>query len=117
MRPLIRAILIATVLVAGLAACRTEPSSLPVIKIVMKKYDIEPAEIRLKRGELVELEISTEDKQHGFAVKGLNISESVQPGRATNVQLQPETAGEYEVTCDILCGSGHDRMRAKIVVK
>ena len=82
----------------------------------MKKYEILPAEIHLKQGEPVEFHVSTLDVQHGFDVPGLSIKESVQPSTPAVFTVTPPTKGEFEVKCGILCGSGHDRMRAKVIV-
>ena len=38
------------------------------INVVMKKYDIQPNVIHVKRGELVELDVTTSDVQHGLDV-------------------------------------------------
>jgi heme/copper-type cytochrome/quinol oxidase subunit 2 len=87
------------------------------IDVTMKKYDIQPAEIHLNHGETVEFHVSTSDVQHGFDVPRLGIKESVQPGRPAVFSYIADQKGEFEVKCGILCGSGHDRMRAKLVVE
>jgi cytochrome c oxidase subunit 2 len=83
----------------------------------MKKYAIEPAEIRVKRGQLVELTISTLDVQHGFYVPDLGIKQPVQKNRPAVFTFTASRPGEYPVQCNIICGSGHDDMRAKIIVE
>src|SRR3954467_1718778 len=85
--------------------------------VTMKKYEIAPAEIRLKQGEPVEFNVSTLDVQHGFDVPTLGIKEPVQPSRPAVFTFTPDHKGEFEVKCGILCGSGHDRMRAKVIVE
>ena len=86
------------------------------IAVVMKKYSIEPAEIRMKSGETVDLEITTADVQHGFDVPQLGIKEAVQPGKTTSVVLKAPAPGEYTVRCGIICGPHHEDMTAKLVV-
>jgi cytochrome c oxidase subunit 2 len=83
----------------------------------MRKSSIEPAEIRVKQGENVVLEVSSADVQHGFEVKDLGISESVVPGKPAEIPLDTSRKGEFDVDCNILCGDGHNEMRAKIVVE
>jgi cytochrome c oxidase subunit 2 len=98
-----------------LAACSHEP---PVkIAVTMKKYAIEPAEIRVKRGQKVELTVSTLDVQHGFSIPDLGIKEPVQKGRPAVITFTADRAGEFPVQCAIICGSGHDDMRARLIVE
>ena len=97
------------------AGCDSTPDL--TIAVVMRKFAIEPAEIRVKKGQRVRLEISTADVQHGFHVPDLNIREPVQPGRPAVVVFTAERRGEYPVMCSILCGKGHDDMKAVIIVE
>ena len=83
----------------------------------MKKYAIEPVDIHVKLGEIVEFQVSTTDVQHGFDVPGLGIKQSVQPSRPAVFTFTPDRKGEFEIKCGILCGAGHDRMRGKLIVE
>jgi len=87
------------------------------IKVVMKKYAIEPAIISLKSGADVELEISTADVQHGFDVPQLGIREPVQPGRPSIIAFKAPPRGQYNIVCGIICGPHHDDMTATLVVQ
>jgi cytochrome c oxidase subunit 2 len=87
------------------------------IKVVMKKYTIEPAVIHVKSGQTTELEVSTADVQHGFDVPGLSIKEPVRSGQPAVVTLKNPPKGEYKVVCGIICGPHHEDMVAKLVVE
>ena len=87
------------------------------VQVVMKKYSIEPAVIRVRSGQRVELDIKTADVQHGFDVPALGIKEPVQPGRTTTIYFTAPAPGEYKVACGVLCGSRHDDMTGKLVVE
>lgn len=87
------------------------------INVVMKKWMITPDVIRVKKGTLVHLHITTPDVQHGFDVKGLNISEAVDPGKTTDINFVADKPGKYEIECGILCGKGHDDMTGSIIVE
>ncbi|HET9840213.1 MAG TPA: cupredoxin domain-containing protein [Candidatus Angelobacter sp.] len=87
------------------------------IKVVMKKYSIEPAVIRVKAGQTTDLEVSTADVQHGFDVPGLGIKEPVRPGNPAIITLKSPSKGEYKVVCGIICGPHHEDMQAKLVVE
>jgi len=87
------------------------------IKVVMKKYTIEPAVIHVKAGQTTELEVSSADVQHGFDVPQLGIKEPVRVGQPAVITLRSPAKGEYKVVCGIICGPHHEDMVAKLVVE
>ncbi len=88
-----------------------------VIPVVMKKYVFDPPVIRVKKGQLVELDVSTADVQHGFTVPDLGIKEPIQPHRPAKIVFKADRAGVFPMSCSIICGPGHDDMVGKIVVE
>ena len=97
---------------------RKSESVQPVtIKVVMKRYNIEPNPIRLKQGQPTTLEVSTADVQHGFSIQALNVDEPIQPGKPATIQVTPQQKGRFNVECDIVCGPGHDNMQGTILVE
>ena len=98
--------------------CRSQSNpSADRIKVVMKKYTIEPAVIHVKAGRTTELEVSSADVQHGFDVPALSIKEPVRSGQPAIITLKSPPKGEYKVVCGIICGPHHDDMVAKLVVE
>ena len=83
----------------------------------MRQFAIEPKVIQVKQAQNVVLDVSTDDVVHGFMVPELGINEPIQPGKAAAIPLDTTRKGEFEVTCSILCGAGHDDMRARILVQ
>jgi len=116
MRKLAIHVFLSSLLLVYIPGC-SRPVPQEHIKVVMKKYEIEPAVIRVKSGEIVELEVATQDVEHGFEVEQLGIREPVQPGKPAVFIFKAPAKGEYQVTCGILCGPHHDDMRAKLVVE
>jgi cytochrome c oxidase subunit 2 len=102
-----------------LSGCKGEQATGPTehIVVVMKKYSIEPAVIKVKSGSNVDLEVTTADVQHGFDVPQLGIKEPVQPGKPAHVKFKAPGKGEYQVICGIICGPHHDDMTAKLIVE
>ncbi len=96
---------------------KKDASGAPRIKVVMKKYSIDPAIIRVKAGVNTELEVSTPDVQHGFDVPLLGIKEPIRLGQPAIIVLKAPAKGEYSVVCGIICGPHHDDMVAKLVVE
>lgn len=83
----------------------------------MKKYSFDPPVIHVKSGEVIELDVSTADVQHGFEISQLGIKEPVQPGKPAAIFFTAPARGEYGVDCSIICGPHHDDMQAKLVVE
>jgi cytochrome c oxidase subunit 2 len=108
-------ILTAAAVAAG-GRLRAEPQA-RVIPITARRFEFDPREITLERGETVRLELRTEDVRHGFFVRPLGIDEDIVPGQTTEVVVTPRTAGRYTTICDHFCGSGHGNMKMTIVVE
>lgn len=88
-----------------------------VIAVVMKKYSITPAEIRVKSGETIRFEVVTTDVQHGFDIPDLGIKEPVQPGKPAVFEFKARKAGSYGIECGIICGPRHDEMAARLIIE
>jgi cytochrome c oxidase subunit 2 len=82
----------------------------------MKKWAIEPSVIRVKKGQIVELDVYTADVEHGFQVTELGINEPVQPRFPATIVFRAEQTGEFKIQCSITCGRGHDDMTGVIIV-
>ena len=109
-------VFVSTLLVLAVCGCDSGKPDV-VIPVVMKKYAFEPAVIRVKKGQVVELDVSTADVQHGFTVPDLGIKEPIQPHRPAKVIFKADRTGVFPMTCSIICGPGHDDMVGKIVVE
>src|ERR1700742_2959969 len=66
-----------------------------VIPITAKRFNFEPAQITLKKGETVTLRLTAQDVTHGFYLKPLKIDEVIEPGKPTDVTITPQTAGTF----------------------
>lgn len=87
-----------------------------IVKITAKKFEFTPSAITVKKGIPVILQLSSEDRTHGFSSPGLNLRADIAPGKPSEVKFTPEKAGEFNFFCDVFCGSGHDSMEGKITV-
>ena len=111
-------LLLAAALAFALTGCNSFSGGEPVrIQVKMKKYTFDPPIIRVKRGDLVELEISAADVQHGFSIPDLDIKEPVPRGRTATVRFRAEQRGQFKIKCSILCGPGHDGMQGTLIVE
>ena len=108
---------VAASLALSLAGCGRGPKPAVHVRVEMKKYSISPAEIRIRQGQRVELEVTTADVQHGFDVPELGIKESVQPGKPTIFEIKSDRKGEFAIECGVICGPHHDDMKGKLIVE
>jgi cytochrome c oxidase subunit 2 len=87
-----------------------------VIKITARRFEFSPRNITLKQGTPVVLELTTDDRSHGFNIPAMNVRADVLPGKITELTITPQKAGEFDLFCDLFCGSGHEDMNGRITV-
>jgi cytochrome c oxidase subunit II len=113
-------------LTIGAVGCKEQPASARaatvaagprVIPIRAKRFFYTPNQITVRQGEAVVLELTSEDRKHGFKVPELGIRADIEPGRVTRVELTPAQAGTFQFACDIFCGDGHEDMTGQLVVQ
>ncbi len=108
-------------LALSLAVAQAAPSTQPAqnaapvatrtSSIEAKKFEFIPAEITLKKGETVQLVLTSDDVHHSLLVKELGINGDMKKGVVTNVIVTPETVGDFKGRCGVFCGMGHSKMR------
>jgi len=65
----------------------------------------------------VVLQLATEDRSHGFNIPLMNVRADIIPGKVAELKITPRKTGEFDFFCDIFCGSGHEGMNGKIIVR
>ena len=87
------------------------------IDMIARKWDFEPAIIRVKEGDMVKLNIKNIDLAHGFRIFEFGVNERLAPGKTTTVEFTADKAGEYIFFCSVPCGKGHGGMNGKLIVE
>jgi cytochrome c oxidase subunit 2 len=87
-----------------------------VIKLTAKKFEYSPAEITVKKGEPVVIEVSSEDVKHGFTLPDFGIRTDIKSGAVNRISFTPDKAGRFTFACDVFCGSGHEDMSGTLIV-
>jgi cytochrome c oxidase subunit 2 len=82
-----------------------------------RKYDFEPAEVRVRRGQVVELHLTATDRKHGFELKPFGIQTELPEGQPVIMRFVANQRGEFGFRCDILCGLDHLGMKGKLIVE
>ena len=103
-------------LLAAAAGMRVAQGQDQVIKVTARKFSFTPAEIPLKKGQQVTLELSTEDVFMGFSAPDFKVRSDIVPGKAMRLTFTPDKAGTFPFICDVFCGDGHESMSGKLAV-
>lgn len=104
-------------LVASLiCASSAKPDSPHRVEITAKRYSFQPAEITVKKGETVDLALTSSDVPHGVRVRELNLDLRAGKGKTADVNFTPEKTGTFVGHCSVFCGSGHGQMTLTIHV-
>jgi cytochrome c oxidase subunit II len=109
--------LVSLILAASLTTSGARGDEPRVIAVSAKRFEFEPKEIRLARGEPVILEVTSQDVTHGFFSRKLGFDEDLAPGKTVRIPVKADEAGTYLVLCDHYCGSGHGNMKLTIAVQ
>ena len=99
--------------VATLALARPKER---VIKVIARKFEFVPREIRVKQGETVVLQFTAPEVPMGFSLPDFAQRIDIMPGKIATLRLTPDKAGSFDFLCDVFCGSGHEDMNGMLIV-
>ena len=92
-----------------------------VINLVMRTPEngnMTPRVIRVKKGDLVRLRVTSEDVAHGFRIKEWGVKVfPIEPGKFTTIEFVAEEAGTFDFFCNIICSPSHMDMRGQLIVE
>ena len=124
LHPIVGAILVVLVLPALGCPLACSPAGEQVsasgeqhVRITAKRFEYSPAEVHLKRGVPVVLELTSLDHVHGFALTDFGLRSDIPPNEITRLRFVPDRTGRFGFHCDVFCGSGHEDMSGEIVVE
>jgi len=80
------------------------------IQVTAKRFEYIPAEITLKKGEPVVLELTSLDVAHGVKFKELNLETDIKKNGASELAFTPMQTGDFVGHCSHFCGAGHGTM-------
>jgi cytochrome c oxidase subunit 2 len=107
------------------ADLRTAPPEALEISVIAKQWmwkvqhpdgqrEIDTLHIPVDRP--VKLVMTSQDVIHSFFVPAFRVKQDVLPGRYTMLWFEANRPGEYRLLCAEFCGTGHSRMRGRVVV-
>jgi cytochrome c oxidase subunit 2 len=87
-----------------------------VIKVVAKKFEFVPGEIRVRKGETVILQFTAPEVPMGFNLADFKARVDIVPGKVATLSLTPDRTGTFTFACDVFCGGGHEDMSGTLIV-
>lgn len=74
-------------------------------------------ELHVPFGKPVLIQLRSEDVQHSFFLPALRIKQDALPGLQIPVWFEANKPGVYDLVCAELCGWGHYKMKAHVIVE
>jgi len=87
-----------------------------VIRISASTFEFKPSEITVRKGVPVVLELTSQDRHHGFKLSAFELRVDIKPGVDEKVRFVPDKIGKFTFLCDVFCGDGHEDMSGTIRV-
>ena len=87
-----------------------------VIQVTAKKFEFNPGEITVKKGVPLVLEVTSQDRMHGFNLPDFGVRTDVKPGEVSRIRITPDKTGKFTFFCDVFCGAGHENMSGTLTV-
>ena len=118
MRRLVVGFSLCFLFLAGMAATAlTGAAQTPqLFQVSVKKFEYSVTEITVKKGTPVVIELTSQDRPHGFSLPAFGLRGDVNPGEVTRIAFTPDKAGTFQYLCDIFCGEGHEDVTGTLVV-
>ncbi len=98
----------------GMVAANT---NIREIIIEATKFDFNPSEINVKKGERIRLTLKNLEGNHGIGIPTLGISLKGKEGETNSVEFNAEKEGKYSFHCNVFCGTGHNEMKGELIIE
>lgn len=82
-----------------------------------KRYAFTPRRIEVTEGDVVRIELRTDDIAHSLTIDDYRISKRVEPGVPSVLEFRAERAGTFPFYCNLQIDDGCRRMRGELVVR
>jgi cytochrome c oxidase subunit 2 len=84
--------------------------------VVAQMWSFEPAEIFVPVGTEVDFYLTSRDVVHGFHISEKNVNMMAVYGAINKTTVRFDKPGVYPIICHEYCGSGHQHMKADVIV-
>jgi cytochrome c oxidase subunit II len=83
---------------------------------VARMWKFEPEDVTVPEGSTVDIYLSAADVTHGLILLGTDLNLMAVPGVVNYARVKFDKPRIYQLLCHEFCGTGHDRMAAKLHV-
>lgn len=104
--------------VTGVASGQPAPPPARTIEVSAGEYKFQPEVIEAMEGERILLKARvTDGRKHGLAIKEFGVKAALpRTGEVVPIEFVAGKPGTYTIACSVYCGSGHSRMKGRLVV-
>ncbi|MFA5780285.1 MAG: cupredoxin domain-containing protein [Elusimicrobiota bacterium] len=92
-------------------------SKIKDINLEAYQYGFSPDPIVVKKEDIVRLTVTSRDVAHGVYIKEYGIKLVVKKGGAKKIEFLADKSGKFDILCSVYCGSGHSKMKGKLIVE
>ncbi len=85
--------------------------------VTAKDWKFDPGTIKVKKGDLVRLKITSADVKHSFMLKDYNLNVPLEPNQTQTIEFVADKAGTFSFRCGVPCGEGHRDMTGIFIVE
>ena len=104
----------------GVQIFESSPSDeLEIVEVEMtaRQWEFIPDTIKVKKGQTVNLRITSVDVAHGIAIPAFEVNEYLKPASEVEVSFVADKFGTFDFVCSLECGRGHNKMRGVVIVE
>lgn len=83
---------------------------------VASMWQFQPSEIYIPVGSEVDFYLTSKDVVHGFNIAQKNVNMMAVYGSINKTTVKFTKPGVYDIVCHEFCGTGHQNMRAQVIV-
>lgn len=111
-------IILASVLLVAFApfpVTKVEPTE-RTFQVTASSFEFLPAEISVNPGDLVTINLTSDDVVHGLYIDGYDLRVVADPGQTSSLTFVTGNQGTFRMRCSVTCGDLHPFMIGKLHV-
>ena len=92
--------------------------AIEVLSLGKQSQNLKHPVIKVSKGDLVSIKLTSSDVIHGFSLKefGIFIDKGLPPGKVTIVTFIADKEGSFTFSCNAICGQKHEEMKGTLIV-
>ena len=92
--------------------------AMEVASLVGNSPHLQQPIIKVSKGDLVSIKLTSSDVVHGFTLKefGIVVDKGLPPGKVTIITFIADKEGTFTFSCNAICGLKHEEMKGTLIV-